>query len=88
MRFEISTHLFKCSYSQKLQLKTSEIKKAYEIARFFLISSGSCVFRVWNEQNRTKIPNINLYLDKEMLESVLTNENLFLSYVVRMLKKR
>lgn len=58
MRFTISTFTCKKNCCQRLELKTDSIFRAAEIIRFFLITSNSCIVKVWKPKNKTKLPDI------------------------------
>lgn len=69
MRFKISTYfVYKNTFAHRCEVKTNEISKAFEIAKAFTIGSKSCNFFVWNNKNKSKLPNYGIKFSISELE--------------------
>ena len=92
MRFVISTYFYEKNFnikSQRLELKTNELQKAFEICRAFIIGSKSCKMSVWKNKNKTKNPDYEALLgisDIVNVGGILTNETRFNNWVLNLKK--
>lgn len=87
MRFVISTYFFNELYNvqQRLEVKTNELQKAFEICRAFVIGSKSCKMSIWENKNKTKNPDYGALLgisDAVNNGGILTNEIIFNSWIL------
>lgn len=88
MRFVISTYFHTRNFNipaQRLEIKTNELQKAYEICRAFVIGSGSCKMCVWENKNKTKTPDFGALLgvsDASEDNGILTNETNFYNWIL------
>ena len=93
MRFVISTYFyvadFNNSHTQRLEIKTNELQKAFEICRAFVMGSKSCLIDIWENENRTKKPNYSYIIRLKHLlykDGFLTNEILFNNFILNLKK--
>lgn len=89
MRFVISTYFYDFGTTQRLEIKTNELQKAFEVCRAFVIGSKSCVINVQENKNRTKKPNYFYIIRlKDLLykNGFLTNEILFNNFILNLRK--
>lgn len=88
MRFVISTYFNDKNFnipSQRLEIKTNELQKAFEICRAFVIGSKSCKMSIWENKNRTKNPDYGSLLGISELvnkNGILTNEIIFINWIL------
>ena len=88
MRFVISTYFNSPNYnirSQRLEIKTNELQRAFEICRAFAIGSKSCQMYIWEKSNKTKLPDYNALLsirDVVEVNGILTDEIIFNSWIL------
>ena len=88
MRFVISTYFNNQNYnifSQRLEIKTNEIKRAFEICRAFVIGSKSCKMSIWENKNRTKNHDYGAILsirDAVETNGILTDEIIFIRWIL------
>ena len=88
MRFVISTYFNYKNFnipSQRLEIKTNELQKAFEICRAFVIGSKSCKMSIWENKNKTKNPDYGALLSIcDIVEDngILTNEIIFNSWIL------
>jgi len=89
MRFVISTYFNTPNYnirSQRLEIKTNELQRAFEICRAFVIGSKSCKMDIWENRNKTKHPDYGALLgfcDVVNIGGILTNELIFNSWILK-----
>lgn len=88
MRYVISTHFNDKIYNvtQRLEIKTNELQKAFETCRAFVIGSKSCKIDIFENKNRTKNPDYVTILgisDVIKDEGILTNEIIFMHWLVK-----
>ena len=89
MRFVISTHFNDKNFnipSQRLEIKTNELQKAFEICRAFVIGSKSCKMSIFENKNRTKTPDYGALLGiSDAIEDngILTNEIIFNDWILK-----
>jgi hypothetical protein len=88
MRFVISTYFNDKNFnipSQRLEIKTNELQKAFEICRAFVIGSKSCKICIWENKNKTKNPDYGALLSVcDIVEDngILTNEIIFNNWIL------
>ena len=88
MRFVISTYFFAKGYnipSQRLEIKTNELQKAFEVCKAFVIGSKSCKIDIWENKNKTKRPDYGALLgfcDVVNDDGILTDEIIFNSWIL------
>lgn len=88
MRFVISTYFNSRNYnirSQRLEIKTNELQRAFEICRAFTIGSSSCKISIWEKSNKTKTPDYGALLsirDAVEVKGILTDEIIFNSWIL------
>lgn len=88
MRFVISTYFNTQNYnikSQRLEIKTNELQKAFEACRAFVIGSKSCKIDIWENKNKTKRPDYGAILgicDAVNDNGILTNEIIFNNWIL------
>lgn len=89
MRFVISTYFNDKNYnipSQRLEIKTNDLQRAFEICRAFVIGSKSCKMDIWEKSNKTKTPDYGAILgfcDAVNIGGILTNEIIFNSWILQ-----
>lgn len=88
MRFIISTHFNNEIYNvtQRLEIKTNELQKAFETCRAFVIGSKSCKIDIFENKNRTKNPDYVTILgisDVIKDEGILTNVIIFMHWIFK-----
>jgi hypothetical protein len=89
MRFVISTYFNTPNYnirSQRLEIKTNELQKAFEICRAFVIGSKSCKISIFENKNRTKTHDYCAILsirDAAYVGGILTNEIIFNDWILK-----
>lgn len=88
MRFVISTHFNNEIYNvtQRLEIKTNELQKAFETCRAFVIGSKSCKIDIFENKNRTKNPDYVTILgisDVIKDEGILTNVIIFMHWIFK-----
>ena len=92
MRFVISTYFNDKNFnipSQRLEIKTNELQKAFEICRAFVICSKSCKMCIWENKNKTKNPDYGALLgigDAQCVGGILTNEIIFNNWILNFRK--
>ena len=89
MRFVISTHFHNQIYNvtQRLEIKTNELQKAFDLCRAFVIGSKSCKISIWENKNRTKTPNYGTCLnirDAAYVGGILTDETRFNKWILNL----
>ena len=88
MRFVISTYFTNRNYnisSQRLEIKTNELQRAFEVCRAFVIGSRSCKISIWEKSNKTKTPDYSALLsirDAVEVNGILTDEIIFNSWIL------
>lgn len=88
MRFVISTYFTNRNYnisSQRLEIKTNELQRAFEVCRAFVIGSSSCKISIWEKSNKTKTPDYGALLsirDAVEVNGILTDEIIFNSWIL------
>ena len=93
MRFVISTYFndkVLNILSQRLEIKTNELQKAFEICRAFVIGSKSCKIDIWENNNKTKTPDYKALLsirDAAQDNGILTNEIIFNNWILNFREK-
>lgn len=93
MRFVISTYFNTQNYnikSQRLEIKTNELQKAFEACRAFVIGSKSCKIDIWENKNKTKRPDYGAlfgFCDAVNDDGILTNEIIFYNWILNFRKK-
>ena len=93
MRFVISTYFNTQNYnifSQRLEIKTNELQRAFEVCRAFVIGSKSCKIDIWENNNKTKTPDYKALLSiRDALEvnGILTDEIIFNNWILNFREK-
>lgn len=93
MRFVISTCFNSRNYnisSQRLEIKTNELQRAFEICRAFAIGSKSCKISIWEKSNKTKTPDYGALLtirDAVEVNGILTDKIIFNSWILNFREK-
>lgn len=93
MRFVISTYFNDKNFnipSQRLEIKTNELQRAFEVCRAFVIGSKSCKMDIWENKNKTKKPDYGAILgfcDVVNIGGILTNEIIFNSWILDFMEK-
>lgn len=93
MRFVISTYFSTQNYnifSQRLEIKTNELQRAFEVCRAFVIGSKSCKMDIWENKNKTKNPDYGALLsisDAVVDNGILTNEIIFNEWILNFREK-
>lgn len=93
MRFVISTYFSTQNYnifSQRLEIKTNELQRAFEVCRAFVIGSKSCKMDIWENKNKTKNPDYGAILgicDAVNDNGILTNEIIFNEWILNFREK-
>ena len=93
MRFVISTYFSTQNYnifSQRLEIKTNELQRAFKVCRAFVIGSKSCKMDIWENKNRTKNPDYGAILSiRDAVEEngILTNEIIFNNWILNFREK-
>lgn len=93
MRFVISTYFTNINYNispQRLEIKTNELKRAFEACRAFVIGSKYCKIDIWEKSNKTKTPDYGALLsirDAVKVNGILTDEIIFNSWVLNFREK-
>lgn len=88
MRFVISTYFNDKNYnipSQRIEIKTNDLQRAFEVCRAFVIGSKSCKMDIWENKNKTKLPDYGALLgfsDVVNIGGILTNEIIFNSWIL------
>lgn len=94
MRFVISTYFNNRNYnisSERLEIKTNELQRAFNICRAFVIGSSSCKISIWEKSNKTKTPDYGALLsirDAVEVNGILTDEIIFNSWILNFREKR
>ena len=93
MRFVISTYFndkVLNILSQRLEIKTNELQKAFNVCRAFVIGSKYCKIDIWENNNKTKTPDYKALLsirDATQDNGILTNEIIFNNWILNFREK-
>lgn len=93
MRYVISTYFNDRVFNitQRLEIKTNELQKAFETCRAFVIGSKSCKIDIFENKNRTKNPDYVAILGNSDVikdEGILTNVIIFMHWIVKFRERR